>query len=176
MVTPEFLNECAKKYMANHLKLIATMMMNVKITKTPHLFFGSFEPLVEHLNALIAIETLYPMKNPLPSKFKADLLAQKDIYMDNMIKRCWHEAKSKQPPGGNDSVFVREHFQKTADELMLYRDHFGVDQKSLIDVFYSAIFKRNYGDPATIIDEAAGETDEAAFAEAATGAMELPHL
>ncbi|MDR0947409.1 MAG: hypothetical protein LBM87_06680 [Ruminococcus sp.] len=174
MVSPEFLNDCAKKFLIKHLKVIDTLMTNVKITKTPHLFFGSYEPLMEHLDALIGIEKYYTMKKPLPSKFKADVIENKSIYMDNMIKRYWHEVKTKQPAGSFDSVFVREYFQKAADDLMLYKKDFGNDQIALINVFYSNIFKKNYGEADEIPDD--GKIHEDNFDEVTPDNLEIPHI
>ncbi|MDR0991490.1 MAG: hypothetical protein LBL87_01140 [Ruminococcus sp.] len=149
MASPQFVLDCAKKYALKHLKAVATFMNNIKVTKTPAMFFGSLEPLMSHLEALKKIENLYPLQKPLPSEFIKDFEINKPLYMNNLIKRFWHEVKLKVPPGGVDSPFVRAYFQKSMDELMHYKEYFQEDQIQLVNVYYSAIFKRDYGSPPT---------------------------
>jgi hypothetical protein len=145
MASPPFIMECAKKFALKHLKAVATYMNNIKVTKTPAMFFGSIEPVVSHLESLKKIEELYPLQKPLPSEFLRDFELNKPLYMNNLIKRYWHEIKLKVPPGGNENPFVRTYYQKAMDELMRYKDYFSEDQTQLVNVYYSAIFKRDYG-------------------------------
>jgi hypothetical protein len=149
MASPAFIMDCAKKYALKHLKSVATYMNNVKVTKNPAMFFGSLDPLMEHLKDLEKIENLYPLQKPLPSEFIKSFEIDKPVYMSNLIKRYWHEIKLKVPPGGNDSPYVRAYFQKAMDDLMRYKEYFGEDQTQLVNVYYSAIFKRDYGTPPT---------------------------
>jgi hypothetical protein len=141
--------DCAKKYALKHLKAVATYMNNIKVTKNPALFFGSLEPLTRHLEDLQKIEKLYPLQKPLPSEFIKNFELDKSLYMSNLIKRYWHETKLKVPPGGQDSPFVRNYYQKAMDELMHYKEYFSEDQIQLVNVYYSAIFKRDYGSQPT---------------------------
>jgi hypothetical protein len=160
MATPQFVLDCAKKYAIKHLKSVATYMNNIKVTKTPGIFFGSLTPLMNHLEALKKIEDLYPLQKPLPSEFIKDFNNNKPLYTNNLIKRFWHEIKLKVPPGGNESPFVRAYFQKSMDELMQYKDQLDDDQIQLVNVYYSAIFRRDYGSPPTA-EELIAEQDYA---------------
>jgi hypothetical protein len=161
MASPPFIMDCAKKYSLKHLKSVATYMNNIKVTKNPAMFFGSLGPLTEHLESLQKIEDLYPLQKPLPSEFMRDFNINKPVYMSNLIKRYWHEIKLKVPPGGNENPYVRNYFQKAMDELMRYKENFEDDQTQLVNVYYSAIFKRDYGTPPTA-EELIAEQDAAA--------------
>jgi hypothetical protein len=160
MASPPFIMDCAKKYALKHLKSVATYMNNIKVTKTPAMFFGSLDPLMDHLKSLQKIEDLYPLQQPLPSEFIKDFEMNKSLYMSNLIKRYWHETKLKVPPGGNESSYVRSYYQKAMDELMRYKDKLDEDQTQLVNVYYSAIFKRDYGTPPTA-EELIAEQDYA---------------
>jgi hypothetical protein len=161
MASPPFILDCAKKYALKHLKAVATYMNNIKVTKSPAMFFGSLDPLMEHLKSLQKIEDLYPLQKPLPSEFMKDFEINKPLYMNNLIKRFWHEVKLKAPPGGHDNPLVRSYYQKGMDELMHFKEYFSEDQTQLVNVYYSAIFKRDYGTPPTA-EELIAEQD---FAE-----------
>jgi hypothetical protein len=161
MASPPFILDCAKKYALKHLKAVATYMNNIKVTKSPAMFFGSLDPVMEHLKSLQKIEELYPLQKPLPSEFIKDFEINKPIYMNNLIKRFWHEVKLKAPPGGNENPLVRRYYQKGMDELMHYKEYFADDQTQLVNVYYSAIFKRDYGTQPTA-EELIAEQD---FAE-----------
>jgi hypothetical protein len=149
MASPPFIMDCAKKYALKHLKAVATYMNNIKVTKSPAVFFGSLEPVMNHLEALQKIETVYPLQKPLPSEFIKDFEVNKPIYMSNLVKRFWHEVKLKAPPGSTDNPIVRAYYQKGMDELMRYKNELEEDQIQLVNVYYSAIFKRDYGTPPT---------------------------
>jgi hypothetical protein len=160
MASPQFILDCAKKFALKHLKAVATYMNNIKVTKTPAIFFGSLDPLMKHLEELQKIEDLYPLQRPLPSEFIKDFNNNKPIYMNNLIKRYWHEVKLKVPPGGVESPFVRAYYQKSMDELMYFKENFEEDQIQLVNVYFSAIFKRDYGTPPTA-EELIAEQDYA---------------
>jgi hypothetical protein len=153
MVSVEFLSECAKKYIVKHLRSIRNCMANIKATKNPSIFYGSITPLLEHLDALILIEPYYDMSRPTPSAFKKEFLENKEIYCSNLIKRFIYETKQNVPaPGTLKSPVVRHYFQDAFNQLMKFRDQMSAEEQNLVDVFYSGIFKRNYGDPIPDVD------------------------
>jgi delta-aminolevulinic acid dehydratase/porphobilinogen synthase len=161
MVTPQFMTECAKKFIVKHLRAIRTCMTNIKVTKVPAMFYSSIPPMLEHLDELIKIEPYYDMSRPTPSQFKKDFEENRAIYSSNMVKRYIHEVKQHIPPPGNmQSVLVRKYFQDAFDEIMSYEKEMQNDEKNLLDIFYNGIFKRNYSDP---VPDA--ETDETAYDE-----------
>ncbi|MDR0974082.1 MAG: hypothetical protein LBL80_00070 [Ruminococcus sp.] len=148
MVTPQFMTDCAKKFIVKHLRAIRTCMTNIKITKDPGTFYSSIPPMLEHLDELIKIEPYYDMSRPTPTQFKKDFLANKEIYASNMIKRYVHEMKQHIPaPGSLQFPPVRKYFQDSFDALMGYAEEMSTEERNLVDVFYSGIFKRNYKDP-----------------------------
>jgi hypothetical protein len=148
MVTPAFLDECVKKYMIKHLRAINTCMSNIKVTKNPALFYSSIPPLIEHLDALIKIEKYYEMARPNPSAFKKDFEDNRTIYATNMIKRYVHETKQHVPaPNTIKSPIVKRYYQDAFNTLMNFETEMNAEEKSMVDVFYSGLFKRNYADP-----------------------------
>jgi hypothetical protein len=154
MVSIEFLTECAKKYIVKHLRAIRTCMTNIKVTKSPAMFYGSIPPLMEHLDELIKIEPYYDMSRPTPSAFKKEFLENKEIYCSNLIKRFIYETKQNTPPPGTlKSPVVRHYFQDAFNQLMLFRDQMSQEEQNLVDVFYSGIFKRNYNDPIPVNED-----------------------
>jgi hypothetical protein len=154
MVSVEFLSDCAKKYIVKHLRSIRNCMANIKATKNPAMFYGSIPPLLEHLDALILIEPYYDMSRPTPSAFKKEFLQNKEIYCSNLIKRFIYETKQHTPPPGTlKSPVVRNYFQDAFNQLMMFRDQMSGEEQNLVDVFYSGIFKRNYGDPIPAIED-----------------------
>jgi hypothetical protein len=166
MVSEGFLSECAKKYIVKHLRAIRTCMTNIKITKSPSMFYGSIPPLLEHLDALIQIEPYYEMARPTPTVFKKEFLENKEIYCANLIKRYIHESKQHVPPPGTlQNPIVRLYFQEAFNHLMLFEDQMSQEEKNLVDVFYSGIFKRNYGDPVPETENDSDYDDSTAPAE-----------
>jgi hypothetical protein len=148
MVSVEFLSDCAKKYIVKHLRAIRTCMSNIKVTKSPAMFYGSIPPLLEHLDELIKIEPYYDMSRPTPSAFKKEFLENKEIYCSNLIKRFIYDTKQNTPPPGTlKSPVVRHYYQDAFNQLMLFKDQMSTEEQNLVDVFYSGIFKRNFGDP-----------------------------
>ncbi|MDR0904422.1 MAG: hypothetical protein LBM59_07300 [Ruminococcus sp.] len=177
MVTPEFMNDCAKKYIVKHLRAIRTCMTNIKVTKNPGMFYSSIPPMLEHLDELIKIEPYYDMSRPTPSQFKKEFLENRNIYASNMVKRYIHEVKQHTPPPANmQSVAVRKYFQDAFDEIMSYEKEMDTEEKNLLDIFYSGIFKRNYGDP--IPDAANDDTvyDEIITAPEDAGEQDIKSL
>jgi delta-aminolevulinic acid dehydratase/porphobilinogen synthase len=172
MVTPGFITDCAKKFIVKLLRAIRTCMTNIKVTKSPGVFYSSIPPMIEHLDELIKIEPYYDMSRPTPSQFKKDFETNRAIYSSNMVKRYIHEVKQHIPPPGNmQSVIVRKYFQDAFDEIMGFEKEMQNDEKNLLDIFYNGIFKRNYKDPVPdaetdeteyediVIEENAGEED-----------------
>jgi hypothetical protein len=148
MVTPKFLMDCTKVFIVKHLRAINTCMSNIKITKIPALYFSSIPPMIEHLDILIKVEPYYEMAKPSPTAFKKDFEENKAVYTANMIKRYVHECKQQVPaPGTMDNPLVRKYYQEKFDELMSFSTEMTEEDKNLTDVFYSALFKRNYKDP-----------------------------
>jgi hypothetical protein len=148
MVTPPFLSECAKKYILKHLRAINTFMTNIKVTKVPAIFYGSIPPMREHLEALIKVEPYYDMSKPTPTAFSKDFEHNRNIYASNMVKRYVHETKQQVPaPGKISNPVVKKYYQEAFDELMSFEDQMQNEEKQLVDVFYSGLFKRNYHDP-----------------------------
>jgi hypothetical protein len=159
MVTPQFMTECAKKFIVKHLRAIRTCMTNIKVTKNPGMFYSSIPPMLEHLDELIKIEPYYDMSRPTPSQFKKEFETNRSIFASNMVKRYIHEVKQHIPPPGNmQSVTVRKYFQDAFDEIMSYEKEMINDEKNLLDIFYNGIFKRNYKDPIPDAD-----TDETVY-------------
>jgi hypothetical protein len=148
MVTPQFLNECVKKYLVKHLRSINTCMSNIKITKNPALFYSSIPPMVDHLAALEKVEPYYEMSKPTPSAFLKEFNVNRPLYASNMIKRYIHESKQHVPaPGTLDNPLVRKYYQDAFDALMTYETEMSEEERALVDVFYSGLYKRNYHDP-----------------------------
>jgi hypothetical protein len=159
MVTPGFMTECAKKFIVKHLRAIRTCMTNIKVTKSPGIFYSSIKPMFEHLDELIKIEPYYDMSRPTPSQFKKDFETNRNIYASNMVKRYIHEIKQHIPPPGNmQSVLVRKYFQDAFDEIMGFEKEMQSEELNLIDIFYNGIFKRSIKDP---IPDA--ETDQTVY-------------
>jgi hypothetical protein len=177
MVTPAFLNQCTKIYIVKHLRAINTCMQNIKITKNPALFYSSLPPLREHLDNLIKIEPYYDMTHPTPSTFLKEFEQNRNVYATNMIKRYVHETKQHVPnPATLDNPLVRKYFQDAFNSLMVFEDQMQVEEKNMVDVFYSGIFKRNFHDPIPEggdVIEPGGEipTDEAL--EESTGGLSV---
>jgi hypothetical protein len=174
MVSQQFLDDCVKKYLIKHLRAINTCMSNIKITKNPALFYSSIPPLIEHLDALIKIETYYEMARPIPSAFKKEFEENRNLYASNMIKRYVHEFKQHTPvPHTIQNALVRKYYQDSFDLLMNFKSEMSEEETALVDVFYSGLFKRNYTDPIpaneydSSNEDYEAETDEKAAAEEA---------
>jgi hypothetical protein len=123
-------------------------MQNIKVTKNPALFYSSLAPLDEHLDNLIKVEPYYDMSRPTPSTFKKEFEQNRGVYASNMIKRYIHETKQHVPaPATLDNPLVRKYFQDAFNSLMVFEEQMANEEKQLVDVFYSGLFKRNYHDP-----------------------------
>jgi hypothetical protein len=135
-------------FIVKHLRAINTCMTNIKVTKNPALFYSSIPPMIEHLDILMKVEPYYELAKPTPTAFKKEFEQNKNIYSANMIKRFVHESKQHVPPPGTmDNPLVRKYYQDAFNALMAFETEMTTDEKNLVDVFYSALFKRNYHDP-----------------------------
>ncbi|MGN0608237.1 MAG: hypothetical protein ACI4J6_03475 [Oscillospiraceae bacterium] len=159
MVSDEFLNNMAAKYISKRMKTINANYESIHSTKIPEMFFKYCDEIESCLEELIVLEPYYSFKNPVPTVYKRSFLNHKPAALTAMLNRIWRNALQKYPlgkPENEISERAMECYDEAINEMLKFQDRMTEDDLSLIDSFY----KQVHGEEELKEETAEGETPQ----------------
>lgn len=142
MVSDEFLNNMAAKYISKRMKTINSNYESIHSTKIPEMFFKYCDEIESCLEELIVLEPYYSFKNPVPTVYKRSFLSHKPAALTAMLNRIWRNALQKYPLGKPEdeiSEKAMECYDEAINEMLKFQDRMTEDDLSLIDSFYKQV-------------------------------------
>ncbi len=159
MVSDEFLNSMALKYISRRMKNINTAYENIHTTKLPAVFFKCCDEIEESLEELIILEPYYSFKNPVPSVYKRNYLKNKPTILTAMLNRIWKHTLQKMPlPDNIEDISDKAmlYYDETINSMLECQDKMSEEDLSLIDSFY----KQVHGEEEDIFPQEAESPEE----------------
>lgn len=142
MVSDEFLNNMAIKYISKRMKTINSNYESIHSTKIPELFFKYCDEIENCLEELIVLEPYYSFKNPVPTVYKRSFLNHKPAALTAMLHRVWKNTLQKHPLGKPEDEISEQAmnaYDDAINEMLKFRDRMTEDDLSLIDSFYKQV-------------------------------------
>lgn len=142
MVSDEFLNNMAIKYISKRMKTINSNYEYIHSTKIPESFFKYCDEIESCLEELIALEPYYSFKNPIPTVYKRTFLNHKPAALTGMLHRAWKNALQKYPLNDSEdeiSEKAMDCYDETINCMLAFQDRMTENDLSLIDSFYKQV-------------------------------------
>lgn len=139
MVSDEFLNDMALRYISKRMRAINQNYENIHNTKSAESFFKYVDETEKYLDDLIKIEPYYIFKNPVPSIYKVSFEEQLPENTTEMIKHSWKNILIKFPMQDPIPNANMEKYDAVINELLSFKDRLTDEQLSLINEYYVEI-------------------------------------
>lgn len=146
MVSPAFLDEMTRRYVAQRINLIKVNAEKMSATKFPKSFFKRRSLILNALDELIELEKegFYEFAFPLPSSYKENFLDEQK-YRKNinaLINRFANEVKFKARAIQYDEMKLK-YYEAAFKEFDDFKEIMPPESLSLLDTIYDALTKKN---------------------------------